>query len=120
MTTELFKIVIHDDELLLRVPESTKPFWRKNYGRIGQLLSQIGLLVQRKQWPHFMISEDYSWTHIYPKGDVFEHVINNKHLCSCSPRVDVVNKIIIHMPLDPSIGDHVKNPESWESVIKTN
>jgi hypothetical protein len=67
-----------------------------------------------------MIAEEYSWTHIYPINDIFNHLIDNKNLCPCCPRVDVTRKIITHIPLDPSIGSTLKNPESWESVIKTN
>lgn len=105
-----------EEELLLHIPEESIPVWKKRYGRIGQLFSEMGKLIQRKRWPHFMQEQGIIWTHIYPVSDVIEHAIDNNSLCKCAPRVDVVNKKITHYPMDPGISEYFQGNGEWNVV----
>ena len=101
-------------EVVYNVPLTSILFWKQKYGRIGQLLNELSGLIQRRQFPHFMQYADMPVMHIYPKTDIFKHVISKIEMCPCNPRVDIINHIIIHNPMDPSISE--EDHDQWEEA----
>lgn len=99
------------DELVLRVNEQSVNIYKRKYGLIGQTLERLGKHVQRKEWPHFL--SNAVWTHIIPKNDIIAHNLTG-YKCSCNPRVNVINKEILHVAMDPGISSFLVSPESWE------
>jgi hypothetical protein len=114
--------VIYDEEsnnLLLVVPPGSEGLYRKQYGRIGQKITEIGNLIQRQRWPHFMC--DIPWTHVMPVNDVVEHTHSSSSFeCQCNPMVDTVKRIVLHEAMNPSIEKFNNSPlainPEWKTV----
>lgn len=104
--------VIFDEEnnmILLVAPDKSKKIYSTNYGRIGQQLEEIGRLIQRKRWPHFMC--DLPWTHIIPDSDIIQHQHSSySFTCKCNPKIDTVKRMVLHECMDPGVEKFSNSP----------
>ena len=103
-------------QYLYRVPNlaDTITHYRTKYDSVGQHLSELGGMVQRQQFPHFMNTA--GWMHIIPRDDIIAHKYGAAEFeCQCAPQVDCLNRVVCHHALDGR-GEYGINDPSWEVV----
>lgn len=88
-------------EYMFRAPSFPRSVehYRARYGAIGQQISEIGDLIQRRKYPHFMVEQP--WIHVVPVDDIVPHTHGpHEFECSCGPTVDCKHGVVVHTALD--------------------
>lgn len=96
--------VVYDEqtrEYAFAVPQFDRSIehYKRQYGAVGQRIAEIGTLIQRKEYPHFM--REAPWIHVVPENDIIPHN-HGPHIfeCSCGPTVDCKHGVVVHSALD--------------------
>jgi hypothetical protein len=110
------------DELIFQVPEVAVPIYLFKRNKIAKLLFELSTLTKENKFPSFKYYIQRECRHIYPKEDIIQHTTTHELLdvCSCSPTLDIINKIVYHNAMDPQISGHKEDPKQWldESFFK--
>lgn len=100
MKRKIFEISFDDEggRYVVEAPCDSPEIIRNNREYFGGLLMTIGEQVLAGRWPEE--ATDFSkYGHVVPHKDVIDHCLSGPN-CQCRPRVDPVNKVIVHCALD--------------------